>query len=194
MQKFNDDNDLIDVPDDESQDAVNTPRKKLPEEDNYAIAWRRTYNPGLDNTRIKQLERKELIIESPALRKALEEVISRMYRGLSFDMGINVVIQRPYACIYHSRKALKKCAKNGTSDPSIRSGGSDSSPKVILWGYYMDYVGKMFHRLDIPLTIEHFEGSKPITNLPVYSIECHKDDMGIRQYEVNILNTSTTQS
>lgn len=72
-------------------------------DDEYAISWRRTPSdtPGKEGTR-------ELLIESPALRKALGQVLKDY--PLSFDTE-EVVIDAPYEVIYHNAKKLQAHAE-----------------------------------------------------------------------------------
>lgn len=44
-----------------------------------------------------------------------------------------------------------------------------------IWAYSMDYSGKEFNRLDIPFKLKYFEGSKPISGLQAYPLECYED-------------------
>jgi hypothetical protein len=69
----------------------------------YAIAWRRTPTKELG-----EVGKRELLIQSQALRKALKSVLQGY--PLSFDTE-EVVINAPYEVIYHHTKALEEYAE-----------------------------------------------------------------------------------
>jgi hypothetical protein len=73
------------------------------QDDDYAIAWRRSRSkgPGEAGTR-------ELLIQSQDLRKALKNVLQDY--PLSFDTE-EVVINAPYEVIYHNTKSLEEYAE-----------------------------------------------------------------------------------
>jgi hypothetical protein len=84
-------------------DDIKTEEEEEEKEDEYAIAWRRSL-PATASGRGTL----ELLIESPALRKALKEV-TRGYSRLSFDTA-EVSFTSPYEVIYDNTTKLKEYA------------------------------------------------------------------------------------
>jgi len=71
-------------------------------EEKYAITWRLRFNPGVVEPAV------DLMINSQALREALKEV------ALDYSVSLDtqeVVIDAPYAPIYHTSKALETYAE-----------------------------------------------------------------------------------
>ena len=86
---------------DEEVQGFGGEEKEDTKQDDYAVAWRQT-----PSTSIGGKGKRELLIESKALRKALKEVLQD-YPGTSFDTA-EVAIAAPYAIIYHNTEKLRE--------------------------------------------------------------------------------------